>query len=425
MSFFDEIKRRNVIRVAAAYAVVGWLILKVADIVLDFAGAPDWVGKGVIALLIVGFIPAIILAWLFEVTPDGVKRDDGKSDVADNARSQRLDKITIGAVVVLAGMFLWQQYRARSFQNIPETIEIFEQAVALDSEFARAWAGLAAITGVASSWGHVDEDYKQQSRDAAQRAIELDDELALPYAVLGSLLTEEVPANSVKVFELFAKALERNPDEVNALLWRGVHRIAVGEFEGASNDLTHCLAVDAAYENCRQHLAAAEYYAGNQDAAFLLFEQSVANGGTARGLSFAAAYVTAGDLRSALHIVKWVINSFNFTVKLDQFYRAMTRPDFDFVKERREFEIEVEAETGASLDWHTLNDIEKISFRNCEAMTPNATMSIWWDPSFPHFLTSPHRKRLIRELGIYDYWLARGFPSQCRSAGDDDFECDQ
>ena len=318
-----------------------------------------------------------------------------------------------------------QQYRARSFQNIPETIEIFEQAVALDSEFARAWAGLAAITGVASSWGHVDEDYKQQSRDAAQRAIELDDELALPYAVLGSLLTEEVPANSVKVFELFAKALERNPDEVNALLWRGVHRIAVGEFEGASNDLTHCLAVDAAYENCRQHLAAAEYYAGNQDAAFLLFEQSVANGGTARGLSFAAAYVTAGDLRSALHTAKWVINSFNFTVKLDQFYRAMTRPDFDFVKERREFEIEVEAETGASLDWHTLNDIEKISFRNCEAMTPNATMSIWWDPSFPHFLTSPHRKRLIRELGIYDYWLARGFPSQCRSAGDDDFECDQ
>ena len=110
MSFFDEIKRRNVIRVAAAYAVVGWLILKVADIVLDFAGAPDWVGKGVIALLIVGFIPAIILAWLFEVTPDGVKRDDGKSDVADNARSQRLDKITIGAVVVLAGMFLWQQF---------------------------------------------------------------------------------------------------------------------------------------------------------------------------------------------------------------------------------------------------------------------------------------------------------------------------
>lgn len=107
MSVYAELKRRNVFRVAAAYIVVGWLFLQVADIVLDWVGAPDWVGKAIIALLVLSFIPSLAVAWIFEVTPDGVQRDDGTAHNGHQAK--RLDYITIGAVVVLAVMTFWQQ----------------------------------------------------------------------------------------------------------------------------------------------------------------------------------------------------------------------------------------------------------------------------------------------------------------------------
>ena len=63
MSLWTELKRRNVFRIAAAYVVIGWLMLQVADIVLGFTGAPDWVGKALIAFLVLGFIPVLALAW--------------------------------------------------------------------------------------------------------------------------------------------------------------------------------------------------------------------------------------------------------------------------------------------------------------------------------------------------------------------------
>ncbi len=107
MSVYAELKRRNVFRVAAAYIVVGWLFLQVADIVLDWVGAPEWVGKAIIALLVLAFIPSLAIAWIFEVTPEGVKRDDGKDH--NGSRAKRLDYITIGAVVILAVMTFWQQ----------------------------------------------------------------------------------------------------------------------------------------------------------------------------------------------------------------------------------------------------------------------------------------------------------------------------
>ncbi|HKK02970.1 MAG TPA: adenylyl cyclase, partial [Gammaproteobacteria bacterium] len=90
MSLFNELKRRNVFRVAAAYVVIGWLILQVAEIVLGFIGAPDWVGKAIIALLLLGFVPVLALAWVFEVGPHGVRRDDGANARDASPQARRL-----------------------------------------------------------------------------------------------------------------------------------------------------------------------------------------------------------------------------------------------------------------------------------------------------------------------------------------------
>ena len=74
-NFFTELKRRNVIRFAGLYLVGSWLLVQVASTVLPMFGAPDWLPRSIVILLALGFIPALIFAWVFELTPAGLKRD--------------------------------------------------------------------------------------------------------------------------------------------------------------------------------------------------------------------------------------------------------------------------------------------------------------------------------------------------------------
>src|SRR4051812_23642365 len=75
-SFFSELKRRNVYKVAVAYAVVGWLLIQVATQVFPFFEIPNWAVQLVVLLLVLGFPVAMILSWAFEITPEGIKRDE-------------------------------------------------------------------------------------------------------------------------------------------------------------------------------------------------------------------------------------------------------------------------------------------------------------------------------------------------------------
>ena len=72
---FNELKRRNVVRVGVAYVVLGWVALQVADLLFDMFAAPAWVTKSFAALLLLGFPFACLFAWAFELTPEGIKRD--------------------------------------------------------------------------------------------------------------------------------------------------------------------------------------------------------------------------------------------------------------------------------------------------------------------------------------------------------------
>jgi len=73
-NFFSELKRRDVYKVAAAYVVASWLLIQAASILLPTFDVPAWVMKVVIVLLALGFILAVIVAWVFEITPYGIKR---------------------------------------------------------------------------------------------------------------------------------------------------------------------------------------------------------------------------------------------------------------------------------------------------------------------------------------------------------------
>jgi TolB-like protein/Flp pilus assembly protein TadD len=107
MSFFTELKRRNVFRVGIAYAVAAWVLLQVVDLVLENITAPDWVMQVFMLALAIGFPITLIMAWAFEMTPEGLKRETavepGQSITPQSGR--KLDRVII-VLLALAVVFL-------------------------------------------------------------------------------------------------------------------------------------------------------------------------------------------------------------------------------------------------------------------------------------------------------------------------------
>ena len=107
MSFFEELKRRNVFRVAIGYVITAWVLLQAVDLVLENVNAPDWVMQVFMLALAIGFPLAIFFAWAFEMTPEGVKREadvDRSQSIAPQT-GRKLDR-TIIVVLALAVVFL-------------------------------------------------------------------------------------------------------------------------------------------------------------------------------------------------------------------------------------------------------------------------------------------------------------------------------
>ena len=101
MSLIQELRKRNVFRVAAAYLVVAWLLLQLTDVVFENVNAPDWVMQVIMLLLAIGFPVALLLAWAFDLTPDGIKRDPSDID-AETGRAKSIPWVPVFVVGLLA-----------------------------------------------------------------------------------------------------------------------------------------------------------------------------------------------------------------------------------------------------------------------------------------------------------------------------------
>ena len=103
INFFTELKRRNVIRFASLYLVGAWLLVQVSGTVLPMFGAPEWLPRSIVILLAIGLLPALVFSWVFELTPQGLKRDeDVKPEESIAPQTARRMNLTIVAVLVLA-----------------------------------------------------------------------------------------------------------------------------------------------------------------------------------------------------------------------------------------------------------------------------------------------------------------------------------
>jgi TolB-like protein len=112
LSFFDELKRRNVIRIAGLYLVGAWLIVQVASTVLPAFDGPGWVLRALITLLAIGFFPALIFAWAFELTPEGLKREkevDRAGSISLHT-GKKLDRVIMVVLALALGYFAFDKF---------------------------------------------------------------------------------------------------------------------------------------------------------------------------------------------------------------------------------------------------------------------------------------------------------------------------
>jgi TolB-like protein/Flp pilus assembly protein TadD len=111
-NFFAELKRRNVYKVAAAYAVVAWLLMQVASQIFPFFEIPNWVVRLVVLLLIIGFPIALIIAWAFEATSEGIKRTEAADAAGQRSRGGAWIYIILIGAALSVGLFFVGRYTA-------------------------------------------------------------------------------------------------------------------------------------------------------------------------------------------------------------------------------------------------------------------------------------------------------------------------
>jgi TolB-like protein/Tfp pilus assembly protein PilF len=128
-NFFAELRRRNVYKVAVAYGVVSWLLIQVATQVFPIFDIPNWGSRLVVLLLALGFPVALVLAWAYELTPEGIKRteeiDPGKSIARRTGR--KLDFVIIGVLLAVIAVLAFQRYGGRN----PPVPDVPEKSIAV------------------------------------------------------------------------------------------------------------------------------------------------------------------------------------------------------------------------------------------------------------------------------------------------------
>ncbi len=137
--FFKELRRRNVVRVAGAYAVAGWVLVQIATTLEESMGLPNWFDGTVVAFIIIGLPIALILAWAFELTPEGVVRTEtipeGQSITAETGR--KLDYAIIAGIVILGAVILLKGSDKAAMDAVPAVaVEIADNETAVASSNA-------------------------------------------------------------------------------------------------------------------------------------------------------------------------------------------------------------------------------------------------------------------------------------------------
>jgi len=134
-NFFDELKRRNVFRVGIAYAVATWVLLQLTEVITPILELPVWAPKLIFVILAIGLVPALIFAWAFELTPEGIKRekDVDRSESITRRTGRKLDYAVITVLVIALTYFVWERQSLVS-ESVSESEPVAREATSAPAE---------------------------------------------------------------------------------------------------------------------------------------------------------------------------------------------------------------------------------------------------------------------------------------------------
>ena len=304
--------------------------------------------------------------------------------------------------------------------QLDESVRLFEQVVALDPEFARGWEGLAAASAVLINWeatypGVDREALHSRALEAAERALALDPQLAMPWAVRASLMQYRLPIPFAETLALFDQALIADPAQATVYLWRAITWINLGFMERGLADLDACLAIDPAYGNCVRWKALAVAYLGDDALAFALFERFVAEGFVGnRADTFIERLVARGDRLTALLLMRGI----RLPPELQQAIIVAIE------RGQPPAQLEELLARHPEFDDPSVHMMLRAYDRAAAWEGRIMTLVVQWDPLHAGFRTTPAFRRVLEKQGVPDYWREHGYPPQCRPVGAEDYACD-
>jgi adenylate cyclase len=369
-----------------------------------------------------------------ELTDIFAIQEEIANSIVDALRDQLgPSKTTVASVTVRADTENVEAYelylKARELfiarRDLPESIRLFEQVTQMDPNFARGWEGLAAACVVSPSWGIRDRDYMALATQAANRALELDGSLSMPWAVLGYVTQSKLPVDWSRNLELNDRAIAADPRNATAYHWRGIAWLKLGFFDRARAAFDRALELEPGYTNAMRHKAVALLWSGRTDEAFDLFERGVEVGFIFnRAENFVGPLVARGDALAA----QLLLEALGYPPEVRKLLiGALKQPGppsgaAEAVVERFSANTEVPylVQLGLSHPYLWLGDFAK-------AGTTDDALSgaiVSWERFPAGFRNSPGFKRRLERNGVLAYWRTHGFPPQCRAVGEQDFTCD-
>ncbi|MFC2954064.1 hypothetical protein ACFOOP_19160 [Marinicaulis aureus] len=336
-------------------------------------------------------------------------------------------KITVEAVTEnLTAYELYLQARSHFLarHDLDKADALLIRALEQDPKFAKAWEIRAALQSLLLEYSYVKTpraEVDAHTTEYAQRALRLDPKSATAIAVLAKLKANTAFSGRAKidfaaVIADFDRALEIEPRNASALLWRGITVAAVGDFEDSLISLSRCLEIEPYYVPCVENRIALLSAMERDDAALKYYEEAL---NTSAAKVIFAPFTTLARRGEKLAFMS-ATNSPDLLLgwrRHEDLYEAIRHPEKtypDLVADIHRFQAQTSqaGEQDFTYFLAALGDYDATPF----------TVD-YWGANFAGYRQSQQFRSRIKNYGILDYWREHGFPDFCKPVGADDFEC--
>ena len=296
--------------------------------------------------------------------------------------------------------------------DLERSISLAREAVVADPRFAHGWELLAAASFAKSGRP------TPEAITATERALQLNANLSLAHALRGVLAQYGAPYDWETSIAELEHAITLDPSNTTAIFWLGLQMHKLGYLDRAQTLLERCVALDSAYDRCRQHLVWVLHARGQTDRAVAHYRTLVRNDAEFNDAVLLLEFIRRRDETAVRHIV----NSLEHNEPLPPIVLQALRDP------RHTDRI---AAQNAMREWlRTSNFNKRKVFSITLALgaydmvfTGQASTFPLWIPEAPDYRRSEAFHDFVREMNLDDYWRAHGFPPQCRPVGAGDFSC--